>query len=892
MAQPSPQSVGPRDADLTGTTVGRFAIRARLGAGGMGEVYRAEDTALKRPVALKRIAPRLQSDEDYRRRFLREAQCASGLTDQHIAGLYDVLEANDQVFLVMEYVEGVTLRQRLSEPLGIEQCLRIAVQCAEALVAAHRRGIVHRDLKPENIMLTPEGEVKILDFGVAKQLPPANDAVKTETLNGGSGLAAGTPAYMAPEALLEKDTDPRADIFSLGIVLYEAMSGRHPFLAGSFMATSDRTLHEVPPPLTRLNPKVPAALERIVAKMLAKNPDERYATAADLVVDLRAVHRAVAYPAPLPARDDSTRAARGWITHNKGKIFVAALGFLLVIGIGLLSQVRQRFHWFGRVTPGPRNVAVLPFQAIGGAPENQAFSDGITEALTVKLTQLTATHQLQVAPGREVRARRISSPEEAREELGANQILEGTVYRLGNTVRVNYALVDTGTRRQIRAGTITADASDPFAVQDRVADGVVRMLELELKPQERQALLVHGTQVAGAYDFYLQGRGYLQNYDKPENIENAISVFERALGLDPNYALAHAGIGEAYWKKFESRKDTQWVEAARKACERALVLNDGLAEAHICLGTLHDGIGQYDAAAEDFQKALETEPTSDDAYRGLGLAYERLDKLTDAERTYRRAIELRPHYWAGYYWLGRFYLHRGRYPEAVEMFKQVVALVPDSFLGYSSLGALLHLMGRTDEAIADYQKSLAIKPTYFANSNLGTLLFFQGRYGEAVLMFEKAAALAPNNYEVQRNLADAYRWAPGLAHKAPPAYRRAIELAQDQLRVNPREPAAHGALAICWAKLGEKNKALEAISTARRESPGDRSILFNSVQVYHLAGLRHRALEALVAAVRGGYSLAEIRAEPELAGLRGDPGYQKIVGGAASGGVSSPGKQN
>src|SRR2546422_9575686 len=195
MAQPAPQSVGPRDADLSGTTVGRFAVRARLGKGGMGEVYRAYDTALKRPVALKRIAPRLQSDEDYRRRFLREAQCASGLTDQHIAGLYDVLEANDQVFLVMEFVEGVTLRQRLSEPLGIEQCLRIAVQCAEALVAAHRRGIVHRDLKPENIMLTPEGEVKILDFGVAKQLPSDNHTVTSETLESGSGLAAGTPAY-------------------------------------------------------------------------------------------------------------------------------------------------------------------------------------------------------------------------------------------------------------------------------------------------------------------------------------------------------------------------------------------------------------------------------------------------------------------------------------------------------------------------------------------------------------------------------------------------------------------------------------------------------------------------------------------------------------------------
>src|SRR2546428_13644706 len=198
MAQPAPQSVGPRDADLSGTTVGRFAVRARLGKGGMGEVYCAYDTALKRPVALKRIAPGLQSDENYRRRFLHEAQCASGLTDQHIAGLYDVLEANNEIFLVMEYVEGVTLRHKLQRPISIEKLLGIAVQCAAALVAAHERGIVHRDLKPENIMLTPAGEVKILDFGVARQLPPVDDTAATETLNGGRGLGPRPPPPPGP----------------------------------------------------------------------------------------------------------------------------------------------------------------------------------------------------------------------------------------------------------------------------------------------------------------------------------------------------------------------------------------------------------------------------------------------------------------------------------------------------------------------------------------------------------------------------------------------------------------------------------------------------------------------------------------------------------------------
>ncbi|PYU14282.1 MAG: hypothetical protein DMG29_10030 [Acidobacteria bacterium] len=876
MAQPAPQSVGPRDADLSGTTVGRFAVRARLGKGGMGEVYRAYDTALKRPVALKRITPRLQSDENYRRRFLHEAQCASGLTDQHIAGVYDVLEANNEIFLVMEYVEGVTLRQQLQRPISIEKLLGIAVQCAAALVAAHERGIVHRDLKPENIMLTPTSQVKILDFGVAKQLPPAEVTATTETVNGGSGLAAGTPAYMAPEALLEKDTDPRADIFSLGVILYEALSGRHPFLAGSFMATSDRTLHEVPPPLTRLNPKVPAELERIVAKMLAKNPDERYATAADLLVDLRAVQRAVAHPAALPTRDDSARGARGWITRNKGKIFVAALGLLLVISIGLLPQVRQRFHWFDKAIAGPKNVAVLPFQAIGGAPENQAFSDGITEALTVKLTQLTATHQLQVAPGREVRARHISSPEEARKELGASLILEGTVYRSGNTVRVNYALVDTRTRRQVRAETITADASDPFAVQDRVAAGIVRMLQLELKPQERQALRAYGTQVAGAYEYYLQGRGYLQNYDKPENIENAISVFQRALGMDPNYALANAGLGEAYWKKYENHREAQWVPMAREACERALRPDAKLAPAHICLGTIANGTGNPEEAVAQFRRAIEAEPTSDDGYRGLALAYEHLGKLEEAERTYRQAIELRPHYWAGYTWLGGFYFRQVRYAEAAEVYKQVIALAPDSWLGYSNLGAMYILQGRYADGIPAFERSLAVRPNVNAYSNLATAYFFTQRFEDAVRSYEGALKLDDRNEIVWGNLGDAYYWAPGRRAQAASVYQKASALAQEKLQVNPRDTAVLGRLAHYNAMLGHRKPALDALEKALALAPGNPSLMFKAALVHNQLGETDQTIRWLEKALLAGYSPSEVRNTPNFERLQSNPGFQAL----------------
>ncbi len=876
MSHPMPQPVSPQElADLTGRTVGRFAIRARLGTGGMGEVYRADDTRLKRSVALKRIAPRLRSDESYRKRFLREAQCASGLTNQHIAGVYDVLEDNGEIFLVMEYVEGITLRQRLSQPLSIEAFLEIAAQCAAALEAAHERGIVHRDVKPENVMLTPGGQVKMLDFGVAKQLPRADEASTLESTGSNTTSFSGTLAYMAPEVLLEKESDRRADIFSLGVVFYEALSGRHPFLAGSFLTTSDRILHEDPKPLTQLNPKVPAELERIVAKMLAKDPAERHSTAADLLADLRAVQRALAHPgraAPAPRVLLAPRRKTKWWA------LVTAIGVLLAMGIGSLPQVRRQFHWFSRsAVAGPKNLAVLPFQAIGGEPENQAYSDGMTETLTAKLTQLTATHQLQVVPAHEVRARRVMSAQEARKELDVSLVLEGTLHRSGNTVRVNYALVDTGTLRQLRADTITADASDPFAVQDQAAAGMVRMLELELKPQERQVLQAHGTQVAGAYDLYLQGRGYLQNYDKPENIENAITLFQRALSLDSRYALAQAGLGEAYWKKYDGHKEPRWIEPARKACEQALAFDAKLAPAHICLGTIANGTGHHERAVAEFREALQTEPTNDDAYRGLGFAYEHLNQLAEAERTYRQAIELRPHYWAGYNWLGTFYFRQARYADAAEMFAQVVALAPDSIRGYYNLGAAYVGQGRYAEAIAAFEHSIAIRPTDTAYTNLGNAYFYQRQYDEATRAYEQAVKLSEGDYMLWWNLAEGYYWAPGKRARAASAYRHAISLAKEKLLVNRKDASALGVMAFCDAMLGERRPALAYLQRALEISPNNPDACFKAALVYMQFGETARALGWLEKAVAAGFSPTTIRDTPNFDHLHSNMRFQELL---------------
>ena len=850
--------------------VGRFAIRSCLGTGGMGEVYRADDTTLKRQVALKRLAPHLRTDQNYRRRFLKEAERASSLSHQHIAGIYDVLEEKGEPFLVMEYVEGANLRARLHAPLPLDQFWNIALESVEALVAAHAKQIVHRDIKPENIMLTPAGHVKILDFGVAKRLPHTDERAVTETNDPRTGGLSGTPAYMAPEVLLDKEADGRSDIFSLGVVFYEALAGRHPFQGPNLVTTTDRILHEVPPPVNQVNTQVPVELGRIVARMLAKNPEDRYPSASNLLADLRRVKQGgAAISAP---GIEGTARPRPW-----GLISLAVV--LLAVAGSIILAVRHN-RLGGPVSvkiPEQKNLVVLPFQAIGSDPQNQIFCDGLTATLTAQLTRLTATHALQVAPASEVWAKKVTSADAARQELGGNLVLAGTLDRSGETMRVNIALEDASTRKQLRATTITAGVSDPFAFQDRVAEGVLQMLELEMQPPERGALEAHGTTQPAANDFYLQGRGYLQDYQKPENIDNAITVFNHALEKDSHYALAYAGLGEAYWRKYALTRDARLVADASTACGRAVAIQDNQSAGHACLGMVYEGTGKFELAAQQYQRAVELEPTNDFANGGLASAYEHLGKLDEAEKTYRRAISLRPNYWAGYNWLGVFYYSHARYAEAGKMFAQVVSLAPDNFHGFTNLGGIDLLEGRLPDAISALERSVSIRPTPEARSNLGTAYFQLHKFSDAARQYEQALKLGDRDYEVWGNLGDAYYWAPGERAQATDAYKKAIALADQDLKVNPRDAKALGYLASYHAMLGNQEAALSNARQALLLAPRDQELLFNLAVTYNQLGETDRAIEFVDKALAAGFSPTTLRNTPNFDALRGNLRFQEIL---------------
>lgn len=878
--------------DLAGKTVGRFTLRERLGAGGMGQVFRAEDTTLKRVVAIKRMAPQLQADEQDRQRFLKEAQRASALNHPNLAAIYDVLEDKGEIFLVMEYVEGKTLRLRMKEPIPIEEFLEIAIQCGEGLGAAHDQRIVHGDIKPENIMLTPGQRVKILDFGVARRFTVAGANEATESLASMTASLGGTPAYMAPEVLMQKPYDGRADIFSLGLVFYEMLGGQQPFQTESFAATVGRVLHTEAPPLSQVNRKVPAPVAGMVNKMLAKEAAARYPSAQVLVADLRAVQRGsqpslpLLAPSGLPPARSETKAVpwlpARWVLLLAGTALLGLLvalpavrhplrGWLVPSGSGQASP---------RISGLPQNkyLAVLPFQAAEGNPKLTAFGNGFVETLTAKLTQLGENHALQVISAGEIRAKKVATLEQARQVFGVNLALQVSLRQSGDLVRATYTLTDPKTGRTLAASTFDAPTTDPFSLEDRVANGVASALAVDLRPEERRGLVSHGTTIAEAYNYYLQGRGYLDDPVKPENISSAIILFSQALKLDPHYGFARAGLGMAYWWKYYSTKDKKAVLSAREACSKAVDDGNAGAEGHTCLGLVYNGRGQYQQAALEFQTAINLEPTSDEAYNGLAKAYEHLNKLDEAEKTYQRVVALRPQYPRAYLNLGAFYLQQAQAAKAIEMFTRAVDLAPDSYVGYSNLGAALLYQARYAEALKPLEQSLAIRPAFGGYTNLGTAYLRVRRFADAVRAYREATKLDATQYAAWGSLGDAYYWS-GDPAQAKGAYQKAVELAKNQLEVNPNDAEVLGDVADYYAMQGDRKQALAALNQSLQIGHGDKDLLFNAAVVYQELGDTGIALEWLKKSLDAGFSAESVGESMSFQSLKDDPRFQRMLPG-------------
>jgi serine/threonine-protein kinase len=803
-------------------------------------------------------------DESARRRFRKEALTLARLNHPNIETLHGFEADGDVDFLVMEYVPGITLASKLARgPLRESELLEYAIQLASAMEEAHKQGVIHRDLKPGNILINPSGQLKILDFGLARLLTAGDDS-DTDT---GNLTVAGTLPYVSPEELSGSATlDSRSDLYSCGVVLYEMATGRRPHNETSVSALLAAILYKEPPSVRSLNPAISPELETIIRKAMDKDAALRYQSARELKVDLqRLVSGRKLESWPTPAR-----------VSARGKWLTPLLITLLVVAVGLeLFTLRGKLGRSAVQPSPPRVVAVLPFDAIGGNRENQVLCRGLTDLLTTRLTQISKQYGVEVVPASEVRTQNVSSVREAQQKLGVNLVVEGSWDFAGN--QVMYSLVNAQSRRNLSAEYVKADVSNLLAVERQVTDSLLTMLAGETRTETHRSLPADTPAHPDAYQYYVRGLGYLLEYQNANSLQAAATLFRAASDRDPNFALAYAGAAEANWRLFQETKDQSWVPKALAAGHHASELNNRLAPVHTALGSIYQGQGKYDDAVKEFQHALELDSTSDAAYRGLAGSYEAMGKNLDAESAYRRAIDIRKDYWGGYSALGAFYAKTARYDDAAAQFRHVIELAPENVRGYTNLGGIYVLQGKLPQAEETLQKSLTIEPSYRAYANLATLYFEQCRYSESAGMFEKALQLNDRDARIWRNLGDAYYWTPGEREKAAPAYQRATDLLNAQRKVNPQDSKLMVELALSDSMLGKRSEALGLIHQARSRAPADPEIMFRTAEIYEQGGDHAAALNWLAQAARAGYSTADIEHDPTFQGLRKDPQYQKIV---------------
>jgi serine/threonine protein kinase/tetratricopeptide (TPR) repeat protein len=873
---PPPQHRVPED--LTGRTIGRFRIEARLGAGGMGEVYRAFDSKLQRTVAIKRMSGREGLTAADHALFLREGQRASALNHANVAGIYDVLDEGDEILLVMEFVPGSTLREHIGEPIPLERFFEIAIQCTNALAAAHQTGILHGDIKPENIMLGLDGQVKLLDFGVARRLPGSEADSATASLNtiSKAGHISGTPAYMAPEVLKGETPDARSDIFALGIVFYEMLTGKHPFHGSNVTVITAHILDEREAARVHATDhKIPPRVSAIISRALKKDPARRYVSARELREDLEAVR-----DGGRPARVRSRYTQRWLWRLAPVAVLVVLASFLPPVRSRIAALWNTRSHAPAASTPAQAPVlAVLPPQVDGSSPELRAFADGLSATVAAKLTGLSENHEIEVVDAAHVNKATASgsAPDQALKTLGANLTLQLTVQQSGEMNRAIYKLADVKSGQVLAEQTLTAPRSDPFSIEDRVADGVVNALRIDLRPEEKTALATHGTTEPAAYDYFLQGRGYLSDdIAHPEHVADAIAVLNRALELDPKYGRAFAARGEAYWRNYGVTKQSKWIDDAKSDCNKAVSLGNAGSEGHLCLGLVAAGTGQYQQAANEYQKAIELDPTDDDGYVGLAKAYTSLNRLNDAERVYQQAITQKPNSLRAVEWLAIFYLQQAEYAKAADLFQKAIRLAPESYLDFSNLGASYVYLGNYPQAIAALEQSIKLRPTAGAYSNLGTAYYQSHRFAEAASNYEAALKFDAQNSDLWGNLADAYLYS-GQRPKAVEAFKKQLQFIEEQLKVNPNDAERQGDAAGCYAMLGDRENAVAHLDRSLALGHGDKDLLFNAAVVYNDLRETGTALEWLQKAFTAGYSASVVRDSPDFDNLRNNPQFQELL---------------
>jgi serine/threonine-protein kinase len=756
-------------SQFVGQTLGRYRILEHIGAGGMGVVYRARDEKLERDVAVKVLPPGALLSTDARKRFRKEALMLAKLNHANVEAVYDFACSGDTDFLVTEFVPGITLDAKLAAgSLPEKEVALLGMQLAAGLAAAHRQGVIHRDLKPGNLRVTPDRQLKILDFGLARLSAPEADVARTVSLSESQEIK-GTLPYMAPEQLRGETTDARSDIWAAGTVLYEMVTGKHPFEGKLATALAADIIHKIPTSPRQIKPKLAPELERIILKCLEKEPEIRYQSAEDLGVDLRRL--------TTPTASSISAASR-----RKGKWRWPLAGMAGLAFVALLVVAFTMGGWRDRLLGGGatqmHSLAVLPLENLSRDPEQEYFADGMTEALITDLSKIGALRVISRTSAMHYKRTTKTLPDIAR-ELGVDGVIEGSVLRVGNRVRITAQLISAPSDRHLWAETYDRDLQDILGLQSEVARTIAEEIKVRVTPEENARFAQHRPVNREAYEAYLRGR-YFWNRRTPESLVQATTLFQQAIHIEPTFALAYSGLADSYVSSgpISGARPDDIYPKAKEAASKALVLDPMLAEAHTSL-------------------AIEK-------------VYYDWD-WTGAETEYKRALELNPSYATAHQYYGVYLGILGRIPDGMAELRRAQELDPLSLIINTNLAQFFSFAGDYDRASEQFGKILEMDANFmFARINYGVVLIHKGSYDQAITQLQTAAKTSGKSRPwALGNLANAYAKAGKRAE--------AVKILSEMEETSKHSYVPPLAIAAGYLGLGDRKRALDLLDEALKD---------------------------------------------------------------------------
>jgi len=800
--------VTPKEELTRGTTLaGRYEIIEELGKGGMGNVYRVEDKKTNEELALKLIKPEIASDKKTLERFSNELKLAHKISHKNVCRMYHLGEEQGVHFITMEYVPGEDLKSmiRMTRQLTVGTAISVAKQVCEGLEEAHRLGVIHRDLKPSNIMIDKAGTVRIMDFGIARSL-------KTKGITG-TGVMIGTPEYMSPEQVDGKEADQHSDIYSLGIILYEVLTGRLPFEGDTAFAIGMKHKSEEPEDPRKLNSQIPEDLSRLILKCLEKDSENRYQSAEELRSALIRIEKGIPTTERVVPKSKPITSKEITVTFSPKKLLIPALVIVALVIVAVIIWQPWSQKEVAPIPSDKPSIAVLPFVDLSPQKDQEYFCDGMTDEIIAKLSRFKGW---KVIPRTSMMRYKNTDKDikEIGDELDVATILEGSIRKERDDIRVNAKLIRIKDIIPLWSDTYEKKLESVFAIQSDVAEKIANALKVELSSEDKEQLAKKPTENLTAYDYYLKGREFYSHYRKQDN-ENAIELFKKALELDPNYALAYAGLGDAYAQRtFRFGYPRSWLDSAIEVSEKAISIDLNSAEAYKALGLAYEYKGWYTKALEADRKAVELNPNYKAAVGNVGWVNWFIGEYVEAMKWFKKDLALDPTDAFSYYSIGVCNIGLDDYVKAKQWFKKSLELQPDLVFSHADLSELYLAEGNYKKAIQSAQEILSADPNEFIGLIAsGNAELYSGKYDRAKQYFGKAMAIDPTRIDLLTRMGYVL-WKTSQRDEAQKMFSQILKLAQEAIEQGDEFFGIPYYIAAIHAIQGNKEEALEWMKKA------------------------------------------------------------------------------